>query len=70
MVAIWADDIFNCISLNENDIILLQISLNYLPKSPIDHKPAFVQVMAWPRTGGKPLPGPIMTQFIATYMQH
>ena len=32
-----ADDIFNCIFLNENDRIPIQISLKYVPRSPIDN---------------------------------
>ena len=47
MAAIFADDIFNCIFLNENDRIPIQISLKYVPRSPTDNKPALVQVMAW-----------------------
>ena len=35
MAAILAHDIFNHISLNENDGILIQISPKYVPKSPI-----------------------------------
>ena len=70
MAAIFADDIFNCIFLNENDRILIKISLKYVPRSPINNKPAWVQVMAWWRTGDKPLPGPMMTQFIDAYMRH
>ena len=68
MAAISADNIFNCIFLNENDRIPIQISMKYVPSgSSINHKPALVQVMAWRRTGDKPLPGPIMTQFIDAY---
>ena len=70
MAAILTDSIFNCIFLNENDRIPIQISLKYVPRSPIDNKPALVQVMAWHHTGDKPLPGPMMTQFFDTYMQH
>ena len=51
MAAILADDIFNCIFLNENDRIPIQISLEYVLRSPIEVKPALVQVMAWRRTG-------------------
>ena len=54
----------------ENDRIQIQISLELVPKSPIDKKPALVQAMAWRRTGDKPLPEPMMTQFTDTYMQH
>ena len=51
MAAILAGDIFKCIFLNENDKILIQISLKLVPRSPINNKPAFVQVMAWHRIG-------------------
>ena len=41
MAAVLADDIFKCISLNENDRIPIQSSLKFVPRSPIDNKPAF-----------------------------
>ena len=66
MLTILADDIFYSIFLNENVRIPIQISLKYVPSSPIDNKPA----LAWRRTGGKPWPGPMMTQFIDAYMRH
>ena len=50
------DDIFNCIFLDENDNIPIQIILKFVPGSPIDNKPALVQVMNWCRTGDKSLP--------------
>ena len=62
--------IFKCIFLNENDRISIQISLKLVPKSPIDNKAALVQVMAWRRTGDKPLPEPTMTQITDAYMRH
>ena len=70
MAAILADDIFKCIFLNENDRIPIQISLKYVPRSPIDNKPALVQVMAWRRIGDKPFPEPMMNQFSEAYMRH
>ena len=70
MAANLADDIFNRILLNENVWILIKISLKFVPKGLIDNKPALVQVMAWRRTGDKPLPEPFLTQSIDTYMQH
>ena len=70
MAAILADDIFSCISLIENDKILIQISLNHIPRSPISNKSALVRVMAWRQSGDKPLPGPMMIQFIDAYMRH
>ena len=70
MAAILADGIFKCIFLKENDRIPIQISLKFVPMSVIDNKPALVQVMAWCRTGDKPLPETMLTQFIDAYMRH
>ena len=69
MAAILADDIFKCIFLNENGIIPIQISLKFVPRSPIDNKPALVQVIAWYRIGDKPLPEPMMAQFTYANMR-
>ena len=44
-------------------IIPIPISPKFLPGSPIDNKPALVQVMAWHRTGNKPLPELMLTKF-------
>ena len=52
------------------DWILIQISLKFVPMSPIDNKPALVQVMAWRLTGDKPLLEPMLTQFTDGYMWH
>ena len=60
MAAILAYDNFKCILLNENDF---RISLKYVPMTPIDNKPASVQIMAWHRTGKKQLPELMLTQF-------
>ena len=70
MTAILTDDIVKCIFLNESDKIPIQISLKFIPRSPIDNKPASVQVMAWHRTGDKPLSEPMMAQFTDAYMRH
>ena len=70
MAAILADDIFKWIFLNENDRILIRISLKYIPRNPIHNKPALVQVMGWCRTGDKPLPELMMTQFTDAYKRH
>ena len=37
MATIFADDIFKCIFYNENDKILIQILLNFVPRGPIDN---------------------------------
>ena len=70
MATILTDNIFKCIFLNENYKIPIQISLKLVPRSPIDNKPALVQVMAWRRTGDKTLPEPMMTQFTDAYVRH
>ena len=60
MAAILADDNFKCIFLKENYGIPIWTSLKVVPKSSIDNTPALVQVMAWRRTGDKPLSEPMM----------
>ena len=70
MDAILADDIFKRIFVNENIRSLIQISLKFVPKSLINNKSALVKVMAWRRTGDKPLPEAMMTQFTDAYMRH
>ena len=60
MGAILADDIFTLI-FNKNDRMPIQISLKLVLKSPIDYKLPLHQVMAWRRTGDKPLPEPMLT---------
>ena len=61
MATILADDNFKCNLLNGNDRIPILISLKFVPKGPIDNKPVLVQVMAWHRTGDKPLPELMLT---------
>ena len=56
-------DIFKWIFLNENLCILMQISLRFFLKGPINNTPALVQTMAWHWTGGKPLSAPVMAWF-------
>ena len=50
-----ADDIFKCIFFNENVWLSIKISLKFVPKGPINNIPALVQIMAWRRSGDKPL---------------
>ena len=65
-----ADDSFNLIFVNEKVCVTIRILLKFVPKSPIDKKSALVRVMAWRRTGDKPLPEPLLTQFTDAYMRH
>ena len=66
MAAIFADDIF----VNENDRIVIQFSLKFVSKDLIDNDSALVEVMAWRRTGEKPLPEPMLTHFTDACMWH
>ena len=56
----FADDIFMCVFFNEKCCILIKCSLKYVRKGPIDNNPALVQIMAWRRSGDKPLSEPMM----------
>ena len=55
----FPDNVYKWIFLNENVWISLKISLTFVPKVPINDIPALVQIMAWRRTGVKPLSEPI-----------
>ena len=58
------DEIFKSI-FNESVWIPITISLKFVPKGPINYNSALVQVVAWHRTGEKPLPESMLTQFTA-----
>ena len=60
----FADDTFKRIFLKENVRISIKISLNFVPKSPIDNIPALVQIMARRRPGDKPLSEPMMVSLL------
>ena len=60
----FADDIFNCIFLNENAWFSLKILLMFVPKVWIDNIPALFQIMAWRRPGDKPLSEPMMVNLL------
>ena len=81
-----ADDKFRCIFLNENVWISIKISLKFVPDGLMNNIPALVQIMAWCRSGNKPLfepmmvclpthicvtlPEPMLTQFTDAYIRH
>ena len=54
MAAIFPDDIFKYVFVNENE----------------NDIPALVQIVAWRRPGDKPLSGPMIALFTDTYMCH
>ena len=64
----FADDTFKRIFLKETVEISIKISMKFVPKGPINNIPALVQIMAWRRTGDKPLSEQMMTQLNDAYM--
>ena len=66
----FADDTFKRIFLNENIRISINISLKFLPKGPISNNPVLDQIMAWRRSGDKPLSEPMLVKFTDAYMRH
>ena len=66
----FADDILRCIFVNEKFCVLIEISLKFVPKGPIDNNPELVQKMAWRRIGVGTLSEPMLTQLTDAYMRH
>ena len=60
----FPDDIFKCIFLNENVWISIKISLNFVPKGPINNISPLVQIIAWRRPGDKPWSEPMMVSLL------
>ena len=58
----FADDTFKRIFMNENVRTSINISLKLVPKGLINNIPALVQIMAWRRSGDKPLSEPMMVR--------
>ena len=56
--------------MNEKFCFLIQISLKFVPKGPINKILALVQIRAWRLQGDKPLSEPMLTQFTDAYMLH
>ena len=60
----FPDGIFKWIFLNEIILILIKISLTFVPRGRINNIPALVQIMAWRRSGDKPLSEPVMDSLL------
>ena len=60
----FTEDTFKRIFLNVNVRISIRISLKFVPKCPINNNPALVQIMAWRRSGDKPLSDPMMASLL------
>ena len=60
----FADNIFKHIFLIEIIWISIKILLKFVPKGPINNTPALVQIMAWRRSGDKPLSEPMIVSLL------
>ena len=60
----FPDDILKWIFLNENIWILIKISLKFVFEVRINNIPALVQIMAWHRSGDKPLSEPVVVSLL------
>ena len=60
----FADETFKHIFLNENVRISIKISLKFVPKGPVNNNPALVHIMAWRRSGAKPLSEPMIVSLL------
>ena len=60
----FADHTFKCIFLKENVKIAIKMSLKLVPKGTINNNPSLVQIMAWHRSGEKPLSEPMMVSLL------
>ena len=62
MAAVTQTAFFKYIFLNENFGVLNKISLKYIPLGQFDNLAALVQIMAWRRSGHKPLSEPMVAK--------
>ena len=60
----FADDTFKRIFLNENVRSSIKISLKVVLNGPINNNPALIQMMAWRRSGDKPLYEPMIVSLL------
>ena len=60
MTAISQTKHSNAFFISENIIISSKISLKFVPTGPVNNIPALVQIVAWRRSGDKPLSEPMM----------
>ena len=63
----FTDDIFKCIFMNEKFCISIWFPRKILLKSPTGNKLILIKAMARRRTGDKPLPETMLTQFTDAY---
>ena len=64
------NDIFKCISLNENFWFLNRIALKYVHQDLTINMATFVQIIALHQSGDKPLSEAMLVWFTNAYMHH
>ena len=64
----FSDDIFKCIFINEKFCVFVQISLEFVPKGPIDNKSGSGN--GWARSRRQAIIWEMLTQFTDAYMRH
>ena len=64
MAAVSQTTLSNAFFMNKNVRISIKISLVFVPKGPINNIPALVKIMAWRRSGDKPLSEPMMVSLL------
>ena len=65
VAAIFQKTLSKCIFFSKNVLILLRISLRFVPNGPINNIPALFQIIAWRRPGDKPLSKPMVVGLLA-----
>ena len=60
----FPDDVFKCIFLNENVNMSINTSLKFVPKGTINNIPTLAQIMAWRRSGDKPISESMMINLL------
>ena len=61
----FPNDIFKCFFMNINVWISIKISLKFVPMGLINNITALVLIMAWHRTGDRPLSEPMLVSLLA-----
>ena len=66
----FADDAFKLIFVIGDVYILIQIPLKFVAMGPINNMPTMVQIMAWCRSGDKPLSEPMMASLLLFFTHY
>ena len=64
MAAIFQMTFSNAFSWMKIYEFFIKMSLNFVPKGPVNNIPALVQILAWRQPGDKPISEPMMVRFV------